>query len=104
MSTRAREPGTNPIPDGQYRVVTDEGDYFVTVKGSSVAIDSAIGLDGESTDWNQEDYARIYGMIRFRVAWIPLEVGGVFAGAVQVDHLTNEQVDQVLGIFEKGEG
>ena len=63
----------NPIPDGKYRVVTGEGDYFVTVKNHAVSIDTAIGLDGESTDWNQNDYARVYGKISSPEAWLPLE-------------------------------
>lgn len=73
MTTRARQPGRNPIADGHYRVVTGEGDYFVTVFRSAVTIQTAIGLDGESTDWNQEDYARIFGAIGKPYAWLEVD-------------------------------
>lgn len=92
------------IADGEYRVVTGKGDYFVTVKSNAVEITGAIGLDGEPTEWNQNDYANVFGTspLAKPYAWLPLELPD-FAGAVQVDHLTDEEVDQVLGIFEKGE-
>lgn len=60
------------IADGQYRVVTGQGDYFVTVSKGAITIDAAIGVDdGDYVEWTQEDYGRVFSA-PFQHAWIPL--------------------------------